>query len=224
MRDSYKRFFSQGYISKEQFFEFGLQDTIYSPLDKSEIAWSDLKKRITTNQQVYIRGFGRNSNGSHLFQEFYKNIIGNENILIDPTNNAQPTKLIRNLTGYSKTKSNNHEPIQNYQISHIFGRTKNVFAFTTPWNIVYMPKMLDPFTGHEAKGKMIAEYQVLFQQQSYKHFEPLIEDYNKLISSQKLVDSINGYLEIIGSGPSIDAKDAEKLKKSVLEELSPIII
>jgi hypothetical protein len=51
---------------------------------------------------------------------------------------------------------------------------------------------------------MIAEYQVLFQQQSYKHFEPLIEDYNKLISSQKLVDSINGYLEIIGSGPSID--------------------
>jgi hypothetical protein len=60
-----------------------------------------------------------------------------------------------------------------------------------------MPKMLDPFTGHEAKGKMIAEYQVLFQQQSYKHFEPLIEDYNKLISSQKLVDSnsesVRGY-------------------------------
>lgn len=224
MRDSYERFFSQGYISKEQFFEFGLQETIYAPLDKSEIAWSDFKKRIATHQQVYIRGFGRNSNGSHLFQEFYKNIIGNENILIDPTNNAQPTKLIRDLTGYSKTKSNNHEPIQNYQISHIFGRTKNVFAFTAPWNIVYMPKMLDPFTGHEAKGKMIAEYQVLFQQQSYKHFEPLIEDYNKLISSQKLVDSINEYLEIIGSEPSIDVKDAEKLKKSVLEELSPIII
>ncbi|SMG65367.1 hypothetical protein BMETH_332411131085, partial [methanotrophic bacterial endosymbiont of Bathymodiolus sp.] len=37
-----------------------------------------------------------------------------------------------------------------------------------------MPKMLDPFTGHEAKGPMIDEYKDRFQKQSFKHFEPLI--------------------------------------------------
>ena len=212
MRDSYECFFSQGFITKEQFFEFGLQETIYAPVEVATDAWENLKRRIITNQQVYIRGFGRNSNGTHLFQEFYKKVLGNEHVTVDPTNNAMPTKLIRDLTGYSKTKSAKHEPIRNYQISHIFGRTKNVFAFTAPWNIVYMPKMLDPFTGHEAKGEMIDEYQKLFQQQSYKHFEPLIEDYNKLITSPDLTERILEYLDKITSQTDINIKDAGKLK------------
>jgi hypothetical protein len=199
-----------------------LQETIYAPLDKARPAWSDLKTRITNNHQVYIRGFGRNSNGTHLFQEFYKHVLGNENVTADPTNNAQPTKLIRDLTGYSKTKSSKHESIQNYQISHIFGRTKNVFAFTAPWNIVYMPKMLDPFTGHEAKGELINEYQTLFRQQGYKHFEPLIEDYNKLITSPTLISRVSEYLDKTSLMANINTKDAEKLRKSVADELSPI--
>lgn len=224
MRDSYERFFSQGYISKDQFFEFGLSETIYAPLDKAESAWNELKNRVHSNQQVFIRGFGRNSNGTHLFQAFYADVLKNNQVTVDPTNNAQPTKLIRDLTGYSKTKSNKHEPIQNYQISHIFGRTKNVFAFTAPWNIVYMPKMLDPFTGHEAKGSMIDEYKDLFQKQSFKHFEPLINDYNALITSPSLVDSIHQYLDKIEQDKNLDGKDVSKLRASILEEITPIIL
>lgn len=49
----------------------------------------------------------------------------------------------------------------------MFGRTKNIYAFTAPWNIVYMPKILDPFTGHEAKGEMVDEYRMLFQKQRH---------------------------------------------------------
>lgn len=224
MRDSYERFFSQGYISKDQFFEFGLSETIYAPLDKAESAWKELKNRVHSNQQVFIRGFGRNSNGTHLFQAFYADLLKNNQVTVDPTNNAQPTKLIRDLTGYSKTKSSKHEAIQNYQISHIFGRTKNVFAFTAPWNIVYMPKMLDPFTGHEAKGSMIDEYKDLFQKQSFKHFEPLINDYNALITSPSLVDSIHQYLDKIEQDKKLDGKDVSKLRASILEEITPIIL
>ena len=224
MRDSYERFFSQGYISKDQFFEFGLNETIYAPLDKSEAAWDELKHRVHNNQKVFIRGFGRNSNGTHLFQAFYADVLENNQVTVDPTNNAQPTKLIRDLTGYSKTKSSKHEPIQNYQLSHIFGRTKNVFAFTAPWNIVYMPKILDPFTGHEAKGSMIDEYKDIFQNQSFKHFEPLINDYNSLITSSKLVDSIHQYLDKIEQDKSLDEKDVRKLRASILEEITPIIL
>ncbi|MFT4807950.1 MAG: hypothetical protein ACI9LX_001273, partial [Paraglaciecola sp.] len=36
MRDSYIKFFSEGHISKEQFFEFGLKETIYAPYEKAE--------------------------------------------------------------------------------------------------------------------------------------------------------------------------------------------
>ena len=224
MRDSYERFFSQGYISKDQFFEFGLSETIYAPLDKTEVAWQELKHRIQNNQQVFIRGFGRNSNGTHLFQAFYADVLSNNQVTVDSTNNAEPTKLIRDLTGYSKTKSSKHEPIQNYQISHIFGRTKNVFAFTAPWNVVYMPKMLDPFTGHEAKGPMIDEYKDRFQRQSFNHFESLITDYNELITSPKLVDAIHVYLDKIEQDKTLNDKDVIKLRSSVLEELTPIIL
>jgi len=224
MRDSYERFFSQGYISKDQFFEFGLSETIYAPLNKAEAAWEKLKHRVHNNQQVFIRGFGRNSNGTHLFQAFYADVLDNNQVTVDPTNNAQPTKLIRDLTGYSKTKSSKHEPIQNYQISHVFGRTKNVFAFTAPWNIVYMPKMLDPFTGHEAKGSMIDEYKDLFQKQSFKHFEPLINDYNALITSPSLLDSIHQYLDKIEQDKNLDEKNVNKLRASILEEITPIIL
>ena len=39
MRDSYERFFSEGYIDKDQFFDFGLRETIYAPKDKAKEGW-----------------------------------------------------------------------------------------------------------------------------------------------------------------------------------------
>ena len=64
-------------------------------------------------------------------------MVGNESVTKDSTNNAEPAKIIRELTGCSKIKNARHEPIRNYQISHIFGRTKNVFAFTAPCSLEY---------------------------------------------------------------------------------------
>ena len=76
MRDSYIRFFSEGYISKEQFFEFGLKETVYAPIDEAEREWASLKSRITNNADVFIRGFGRDGNGTHLFEELYQRLVG----------------------------------------------------------------------------------------------------------------------------------------------------
>ena len=89
--------------------------------------------------------------------------------------------------------------------------------------MVYLPKIIDPFTGHEAKGDMVDEYQATFQQRSYARFEPLIEDYNKLITQPELIDRIAAYLEQISSEIT-DEKIALKFKKSVADELSPITI
>ena len=144
MKDSYERFFSQGYITKEQFFQFGLHETIYAPIEKATESWKQLKASINSNQKVYIRGFGRDGDGTKLFLKFYKDVIGHDNVQRDPTNNAEPSRMIARLTGFSKRTS-----IRNYQISHVFGRTKNIYAFAAPWNIAFIPKIIDPFTGHE---------------------------------------------------------------------------
>jgi hypothetical protein len=229
MRDSYERFFSKGYISKEQFFDFGISETIYAPLDTAKIGWEKLKQRITTNQDVYMRGFGQGGAKSHMYQEFYKQILGNENVVIDATNNEQPTAVIEDMTGYSKTKKtetkdSNHKLIRNYQVAHIFGRTKNIYTFTAPWNIAYLPKIIDPFTGHEAKGEMINEYKIIFQQKSYARFKPLIEEYNKLISDSSFMQRVDSYLEYISNKKSYSPKDINILRTSVRKEFAPISI
>jgi len=224
MRDSYERFFAEGFISKEQFFEFGLNEIIYSPYDKAEEEWRSLKNRVDSNEEVFIRGFGRDASGTQLFLDLYKLLLGHSNVRKDPTNNAEPTRLIRRLTGYSKTESSNHKMIRNYQISHIFGRTKNVYAFTAPWNLVYIPKILDPFTGHEAKGKMITEFTVLFQRQGYEQFEGLIEEFNEIISNPDFINRITECIEILESDGKYQTDEITKLRKSVNEEFSPIEI
>lgn len=215
MIDSYEKFLTK-YVPKEDFFDFGLNETIYIPIDKVEKEWSNLKNRIFENQNVFIRGFGRDAAGTHLFLKFYKNIFEHSNIVKDPTNNQQPTKLLESLTGLKKNKD-----IRNYQVSHIFGRTKNIFTFTAPWNIVFMPKILDPFTGHEAKGDMIDEYQKLFQQQSYDKFKYFIDEFNHIITDTKLVKNIEDYFEELHNS-SEDKKIITKFEKAVREEFSPI--
>jgi len=222
MRDSYLRFFSEGYVSKDDFFEFGLKETIYSPYNKAAQAWDQLKRRICNNEEVFIRGFGRNASGTHLYQWFYNSLLGNEHVQKDSTNNAEPTKIIRGLTGYSKTKKSRFELIRNYQVSHVFGRTKNIYAFTAPWNIVYMPKMLDPFTGHESTREMTDEYTALFQRKSYNYFAGLIDDFNAIITKPSFAQKLSDSLAAMESDNSFTQADIDKLRKSVNYEFSPI--
>ncbi len=129
MLDSYERFFNSGMINKDDFFNFCIQETIYVPFELAKIEWENLKNRINTNKEVYIRGYGRNAKNSYLFKEFYSNVFAHNNIEIDPTNNKAPSEVIRNLTGYSKTRRTNFKLISNYQVSHVFGRTKNFLYF-----------------------------------------------------------------------------------------------
>ena len=222
MRDSYQRFFDEGHISKDQLFDFGMRETIYADHDLAKRRWEELKERIRTNQHVHIRGFGRNSGKSHLYLCLYKKVFGNENVEIDRLGNSEPTSVIRDMTGYSKIKSAKHKMIRNYQISHIFARTKNVYAFTAPWNIVYLPKVIDPFTGHEANGEMVDEYKRLFHNNSYNKFKDLIDDYNNVISDSKLRRRIALCLDELAATGAHTQKDVDALIKSVSTELTPI--
>ena len=93
-----------------------------------------------------------------------------------------PTKLISSLTAYSKTSKKNKTHILNYQISHLFGRTKNPFLFCSPWNIAYIPKYLDPFTGHETQGSHSKDFKNIFNLILKEKFILYFEDFNKVFS------------------------------------------
>ena len=115
-----------------------------------------------------------------------------------------------------------YEPIQNYQVSHVFGRTKNAFAFTAPWNIVYLPKLLDPFTGHEAKGEDVAEFTRLFQAQCYQKFEDMILDFNEIMESDKLSSKLTGGIDHVATENKLSEKQKQQFAKSVYPEFAPV--
>jgi len=244
MLDSYNNFLSEFKISEDQFLDFGIKSVIYIPIDKAKENWNFLKYKITNDDEVFIRGFGRDAKGTPLLLDFYKHLFGNNQIKKDPTNNYHPTKTIKELSGYSKAgpkvqfmlangapafhndtkpKESKYELIRNYQISHVYGRTKNVYAFTAPWNIAYVPKIYDPFTGHEAKGNMVKEFTSKLEVQTYKNFKPLIEDFNNIITHSTFTDKLKTSLDILNKNNSnLQQESLNRLIKSIESEFSPI--
>jgi hypothetical protein len=184
MRDSYETFFDHFNLKFQDIIHFGIElDTVFPDPVTIEAQWLNLIESIENNEVVYIRGYGRDAKGTYLYQELYRLLLNNKNIMKDSSNNAKPTQLLQNITHYSKTIQNDNETkerIINYQVSHIFGRTKNPFLFTAPWNIVWKSKLLDPFTGHESKGKNKDDYKKAFIGKAMKLYARYISDYNKL--------------------------------------------
>lgn len=184
--DSYEVFLNHFNINKEAIYEFGLSQTIFPSIEQVEIYWEDLKLRLFNNKLVYIRGYGRDAHGTELYKELHKEIFANENIKKDPSNNYKPQRIIESMTGFRKGKT-----LLNYQVSHIFGKTRNALLFEAPWNIALVPKIIDPLTGHESKGDWGKEYQDLFLgvvTQRYSHF---IQEYNEICEeyiSEEILD------------------------------------
>jgi hypothetical protein len=154
MRDSYDILFE--HYDRDIFFSESLKSIIYIDESKIKIEWDNLKNRLFNNELTYIRGYGRDAKGTIAFLELYKNLFSNLNIKKDSSNNNVPTILMSRLTGLNKKLKKDtvqQERIQNYQISHLFGKTKNPLLFSAPWNFAYIPKYIDPFTGHETQGE-----------------------------------------------------------------------
>jgi hypothetical protein len=213
--DSYQKFLSHFEIDKQALFDWGIEATIFPPIEKVIQEWEALKTRVLTNQPVYIRGYGRDGHGTQLYKDLYRYLFGNEHVEKDPTNNAVPQKCIQRTTGL---KRNTH--IYNYQVSHIWGHTKNVFLFEAPWNICYTPKLMDPFTGHETKGSWPEEYQKIFLEKAFELYQPFVADYNNLMRELGVHDLICQY--IASKQGIIPSKDLAQFEKDVRSEFQPL--
>ncbi len=187
IRDAYEMLFKK--IGKDEFFEHGIKDILFVESDKIEKHWIEgIKHKLDKGgEMLHIRGYGRDGSNTELFVKLYKHLFPNIIIERDSTNNAQPTKLLADLTPYVKVKTQN-EPnktlIQNYQISHLWGKTKNPLLFTAAWNIAYVPKYLDPFTGHESQGEHSSTFKRVFEEIVRGKFQHFIDDYNSIIESR----------------------------------------
>ena len=216
-KDSYQIFLDHFNINKNNLYQWGISATIFPTVEVVSRSWDDLKNRIFTNQTVYIRGYGRDAHGTQLYKDLYKVIFKNENIEKDPTNNSIPHRHIQQLTGLKRNKD-----IYNYQVSHIWGHTKNIFMFEAPWNICYTPKLIDPFTGHETKGDWPEEYQKLFITYAYNTYKLFIDDYNQLLTFYDIPNKINQYLQTIKS--SIPPSEYAQFERDVHKEFTPITL
>lgn len=214
--DSYERFIKTFKINKEELYEFGISETILPPIELVSQYWEDLKKRIFNNGVVTIRGYGRDAKGTSLYFGLYKHIMNNENIKKDATNNNGPQRIISKLTGYKRNVN-----LFNYQVSHIFGKTKNIFLFEAPWNIAFVPKIIDPFTGHETMGIWPKEYQVKFSTYASEIYGEFINDYNQLVTEANIVDGILEYISELKNQLGM-TMEVLRFEKDVQVELSTI--
>ncbi len=215
--DAYDRFMNDFNINRTQFFEWGIKNTIFPDVQLVDEVWKDLLNRIYNNQKVYIRGYGRNGHGTKIYSDFYSFLLGNEHVIPDPNNNSKPKSNIEKLTGLKRNIN-----IFNYQTAHIFGHTKNIFLFEAPWNICYVPKIMDPFTGHEAKGTYILEYQKMFKQEAHTRYKKYIKEYNSIIQELSISEKIIAYSKNLYK--SLDKKQIEQFITDASREFVPISV
>ena len=210
--------------------------------ENKDKAWESLNNGIKTRREcsekeikeqevtkVYVRTFGDkgNSETKSLLECFYKYVFGNKEVIsFDSTNNRAPSDTLNKYTKYTKKKSHKSKNILfNYQVSHIFGKTLNCYAFTAPWNIVYLPKILDPFTGHESNGELTEQFTQKLQEFAKLNYKKQIEQFNKQM--EKLAPKINEFKDKLKKEKkfdehSFDEQSIKRFFKSLDENFSQI--
>ncbi len=214
MKDSYVEFLKRFNIKEQEFLEYGKESIIYVSKNIAEEEWNKLKDRVINNKEVYIRPYGNNGKNTEIILEFIKEVFNNSNIRVDSSRNNKPHLCIKQYTNLERGKD-----IQNYQVSHIFGMTKNPYMFECPWNIAYIPKIYDPFTGHESNGEWTSKFQDYYLQDVQKEFKELIEDYNNIMIEINILDKIEYFVNKL---KKYDQKQKNKIKEDLLDNFKII--
>ena len=82
--------------------------------------------------------------------------------------------------------------------------------------------MLDPFTGHESKGKNTDDYKNAFLKKAKELYPEYINEYNILVSKYFTQEKIENAFRQMNLNLAIDKKAFEKFKLDVRNELSEI--
>lgn len=218
MRDSYAEFLDYFSLSEEEFLDYGINRTICGDKALARAEWKKLKSQVFGNKRIFVRGYGRNFAKTRFVFQMINEVFGNTHPKRDANGNSKPQRLIELLTGYDRTRWKDRpgqEALLNYQVSHVWGRTNNPLCFVSPWNVVLIPKLFDPFTNTDTKGQWAEKFQALLKKRVSEEFADLIGDYNEIITG--LADRIDDHFSRV---PDLaDDHDLVRYKKDMIQQL-----
>jgi hypothetical protein len=226
--DAYVHLLNKLNMNHEEFLEFGLAQVIPIEIEAKRRQWLELKNSILTrnNEKLIIRNYGRDGKSNILFMELYEELF-NKQVKFDSTNNSYPQGVISKNTFFRKKplKKNKYVLIQNYQIAHLHGKTKNPFFFTALWNISLIPRYLDPFTGHEKSGLLANAVSDSFKKKIVNENIEFLNDYKQLfemyITEERVIEALNK-IQIKEREKPFTEKILKDFEKEALFNLLPI--
>lgn len=173
--------------SNKTFMEYGISKCIFCE-DTKELKehmnkiWDGklLKCRFIGNKVAKSSDNYKSWMENNLTYTFYNEVL-KLTVSPDGSNNTEVKKMINNCEYVKK-----EQKILNFTISHIFGRTKNIFAFTAPWNVVYVPHMFDQLTTGKGNGQLVQIFETMLKYECIKKYRHEIKEFNK-----KMDDIIN---------------------------------
>ncbi|MBA3901364.1 MAG: hypothetical protein H0X62_14345 [Bacteroidetes bacterium] len=215
--DGIKNFFSDFNIDPVKFAKWGIKNTKFPDPGISKKVWLSLCKEIEREEKpVYIREYGNKIVKQEAYLEFLNKVIPNANIDYDKRNNVRPRIY------FDQALIVNRNNFKNYTITHIWGKTKNPYAFNAPWNMAYMPGIVAPFTDHMGSGKIQVSFSKIFKAKAYEKHKESIELFNKKMNELK--PKIKKAIAAFDKNPQLAPRDIIDLKKRVEENFSPITL
>lgn len=212
--DSYQQFCDDFHITPDELYQFGIRRSIFATPEEAWNQWQSIKRALQGEGELKIRKYGRAE--SNPFISMYKQIFPQAQISIDANGNSSPRAIIQKVTNRAI-----NDTIFNFEVSHVFGYTKNPLLFNAAWNFFFCPKLIDPFTGHTSKGRWPEEYQPLLKESVLTKFSRCISDYNKMLTEMGILELIENYLAGLDWGTE-NAKDLARFKEDARKEWQPI--
>ncbi len=209
-RDSYFNFLNYFEIDSILFFRWGIEAMIFPPMEQVDLEWRILKSRILNGEVVFIGGTGKGAGRIPLYIDFYNYVFGNKNVQKDTNNKIQID--LKNMTDLDRKND-----INNYQVYSIWSRSRNIFLYEAPWNVCYIPNMIDLLLCPESKGDLPEEFRKYFLKYVRKKYWKYINDYNRIIDEYKVALRLKEFCEK-------NTINDLKFMKEAMMQLSPIII
>ncbi len=175
----YRRFFDNEENTMEDLWTFTIENMVFVDNDEGIILDARVQDYLSGKQKDIL--IASPSSSSEQIKEHYLQLYDvlfpGTTFRFEKIENATPRKLLEVLTDVKDTDTpmEVYLKLRSYQVLHVFKRIHNPYAYLAPWNIIMIPKVLQPFLTYNEKyvePKFMTSGQRFFYE---KHQEELPE-------------------------------------------------
>ncbi len=197
-RESYSEFLDAFGIRPEALCDFGLDHSVFAESEEAWTQWQDLKNTLLHGGRLYIRAIAGNAHDREFlfYKRLHENMFPGVELCHDCTGNYYPRRNLSRAVGWDVTihPAQENGVLVNFQTSHaLSGRTHNPLLYLAVWNIVFTPKVIDPFTGDEAETAAAALFREAFLDKIRRRFDRCVADYNNFVDEHNILNRIGEF-------------------------------